>query len=265
MKKRIYIYLSIFIPLFIVCLTGCHKNKTDVAPVVNCPSIITIKQDSAFNYKNYCTVEGIATANEIDTSQLGTHTLQITATSKNGSVAFFETKVNVVPVNESRNDDTEDEVVFTPCEEGTHRENGVCVPDKIRPETPEPESTPEPTPEPSSSPEPTPEPSAEPVPTPVPSETPEVTATPEPTPVQTPTQEVVATPEPTVTTPVPYVPEQTVVEIPDESIGHGIEYFYDFEYGDIFGAHNACKAKFDSMPYGKCYPSDDMTYYILEW
>ena len=220
----------------------CSCKKQTKAPTLACPAVITVRQGVTFNYNNYCDTDGNVTVTDVDTSHIGVQTMTLTA-EKNGSMSIYKVRVNVVKGDDATLSTTAEktpEAEFKPCEDGTHRENGVCVPDKVKP-TPDPTPTPKPT----ATPTPTPEPTSTPTPTPTPSQTiqpeqPTVTAAPEPQ----------QTPEPQYTQP---------------DIGHGVKYFADYDYGDIFGAMNACRAELDAMPYGRCDPSEDETYYILSW
>lgn len=239
-KNKTLLKIALSLTAFFLC--SCQKHSK--APELSCPAVITVRQGTTFNYKNYCDVDGKVTTTDIDTEHVGVQTLTVTS-EKNGSMSIYKVRVNVVKDSDAvlSTDDDKKEVEFVPCEEGTHRENGVCVADKVKP-TPDP--TPTPTPKPTAEPTPTPEPSSTPAPTSEPSQTsqPAQTYNPDPQP---------ATPQPT----------EPVYVQPD--IGHGVKYFQDYDYGDIFGAMNACRVELDSMPYGRCDPSADETYYILSW
>ena len=233
-KNKTLFKIALSLTAFFLC--SCQKRSK--APELSCPAVITVKQGTTFNYKNYCDADGKVTVTDVDTNHIGVQTMTVTS-EKNGSVSIYKVRVNIVKGDDAvlAVEDDKKEVEFVPCEEGTHRENGVCVPDKVKPK-------PDPTP--------TPEPTEEPTPTP------EATGTPAPTPdtsQQNPQPEVTSNPEPQPT-------EPTYVQ-PD--IGHGVKYFADYDYGDIFGAMNACRVELDSMPYGRCDPSEDETYYILSW
>ena len=134
------------------------------------------------------------------------------------------------------------------------RETKVAViPEKVVPV----EETPEPTVLPKPKPKPTPTP--EPVETAKPEETaPAATPAPTPTPTPAPAQTLVAAAP--VVEPQPTPEPQPVV--PD--IGHGSEEIWG---EDPWDAMHACKAKLDTMPYGRCDPDseENPTHYILSW
>ena len=232
LMKKIAIVLSSFV------LFSCRSQTS--APNLSCPAVITIRQGTTFNYKKYCDVDGRITATQIDTEVLGVQTMTVTS-EKDGSVSIYKVKVNVVKGEDAVLDVSEEkkENEFVPCEEGTHRENGVCVTNKTRP-------TPEPSPTPSETPDPEPESPVE-EPETIPAAEPETKHDEQPVPA--PSSET-------------YQEEPVYVQ-PD--IGHGVKYFAEYDYGDIFGAMNACRMELDSMAYGRCDPSEDETYYILTW
>lgn len=252
-------FIKIMMLASMLLLPGCaSRGAAAKAPVVRCPSLITVEYGTDFHYKEACRVEGQSQATPIDTYQMGTQTLRITS-QRDGSFTLVTTLVNVVPEGKA---------------DVTARTEYLA-------------NDPEPLPEDMVDEEP--EETSEPTPTPTPTPTPEPELKPE-------TPDVIEEEGDTIVLPsgqlinIPKNDEGSESENNSGSnsgghsnsgnnnsgssnntpsqpdYGHGTQIFHQDDYGgDVFAARDACVAKLNQIGYGSCYPDAVETYYTLEY